>query len=162
MLTAPIKDDENERINVVKNLNILDTPAEERFDKITKKVVDRFKVPICTISIIDSEREWFKSCQGLDFSEGNREISFCGHAMYSDYVFIIEDTLKDDRFKDNPYVIGPPYIRFYAGVSLRDKKSKYPIGVLCIKDIKVRTLSAIDITDFMDLAAEAEIELNIF
>ena len=162
MLKAPIKNDEAERVEALKKLNILDTPTEERFDRITKIIVDRFKVPISTISIIDSNREWFKSCQGCNVSEGRREISFCGHAMYADYIFIVEDTLKDERFRDNPYVVNPPHIRFYAGVSLRDKKSKYPIGVLCMKDTKARALTTTDISDFMDLAAEAEDELNMF
>jgi GAF domain-containing protein len=162
MLKAPIQDNEDKRLRALKNLNILDTNPEERFDKITKKVVKRFKVPISTISIIDSDREWFKSCQGLNNSEGKREISFCGHAMYADYVFIVEDTLEDERFKDNPYVIGPPYIRFYAGVSLHESKSDFQIGVLCMKDFQPRKFSSEDLDDFLKLANEAEVELNMF
>ena len=160
MQLAPIFDNEADRLKALERLGILDTKPEERFDSITKKLTEEFNVPISTISIIDKDREWFKSCQGLDQREGKREISFCGHAMFSKHIFIIEDTLKDERFSDNPYVVGPPFIRFYAGIALHDLVTKLPIGVLCIKDTKPRTLSVDEIARLVSLGEEAERMLN--
>ncbi len=160
MITAPIPDNEAERMQAVRSLNILDTPEEERFDAITRKAINYFHVPVSTISIIDSEREWFKSCQGVTERQGERTISFCGHAMLSQFITIVEDTLQDDRFKDNPQVTGEPFIRFYAGMALRERKSGHPVGVFCIKDTQPRQLNTDDIAAFMELANEAENELN--
>ena len=160
MQLAPIFDNEDERLKALKRLGILSSKPDERFDTITKKLTEEFKVPISTVSIIDKDKEWFKSCQGLDQAEGKREASFCGHAMYSKHLFIVEDTLKDQRFADNPYVIGPPHIRFYAGVALHDQQTKLPIGVLCIKDTKTRVLSMDEINKLVALGEETEMMLN--
>ena len=160
MEPSPIPQNEEERIKVVKELGILDTPPEERFDKLTKEALDKLGVPISTISIIDSNREWYKSCQGLDKKEGDRSISFCGHAIFATNMFVVEDTLKDIRFFNNPTVIGYPFIRFYAGVTLLDHKTRLPIGVFCIKDIKPRKLSVEEVAVIMDIAERAERELN--
>lgn len=160
MQTAPIFENEPERLKALTRLGILDTQSEERFDAITKKLIDEFRVPIATISIIDKNREWFKSCQGLLQREGKRDVSFCGHAMFSKHLFIVEDTLKDQRFVDNPYVVGSPFIRFYAGVALHDELTKLPIGVLCIKDKKPRTLSVDEINQLVSLGEQTEQMLN--
>ncbi len=160
MISAPVQDNEQARLVAVYGLNILDTQPEPRFDDITKQACENFSVPISTISIIDGQREWFKSCQGIDVREGARDISFCGHAMYADYVFVVEDTWQDPRFFDNPYVKGKPFIRFYAGVALREINSRLPVGVLCIKDNKPRKFTLDDIAALIDLAKQAELELN--
>lgn len=160
MLKATIPADEEKRMEAVKRLNILDTKPEARFDELTKTAIKRFNVPISTISIIDKEREWYKSCQGTLSREELRDISFCGHAMFSRDVFIVENALKDVRFMDNPLVVGPPYVRFYAGVAIHEKKSGQPIGVFCIKDIQPRTMSPEDITFLVELAKQAEDMLN--
>lgn len=161
MLQAPIPKDEQIRQTAVENLKILNTAPEERFDKITKEAQAYFKAPMCTISILDNAREWYKSCQGMcNTKEGSRDISFCGHALLSKFIFIIEDTLLDSRFADNPYVTGFPYIRFYAGMRLLDRISKQPIGVFCIKDIKPRHLNPTDIAIFLDFSNRAEEEIN--
>ncbi len=141
-------------------MGILDTKPEERFDRITKEATEKLQVPISTIAILDSKREWFKSCTGLDQKESDRAISFCGHALLVKELFIIEDTLKDDRFKDNPMVTGFPFIRFYAGQALLDYKTGKSIGVFCIKDTKPRKLSVGEVGIILDLANKAEIELN--
>lgn len=161
MQKSPLHSEENDRLNIVKTLNILDTKSEERFDNITKNAVEKLNVPISTITIIDEKREWFKSHQGLAAKEGPRDISFCGHALLASDVFIVEDTLKDNRFIDNPYVKANPPIRFYAGISLKHKKTNLPIGVLCVKDYKPRKLSTGEIGTLLELAKEAEYELNI-
>jgi len=160
MLTAPIPPNEKERLAAVLELKILNTKREERFDRITKKVLERFNVPISTISILDADREWYKSCQGLDAKEGPRSTSFCGHIISQNYIFVIEDTLLDPRFADNPQVTGKPYVRFYAGMALRNKKNDLTVGVLCMKDTKPRKFSKQDILDLKDLAHLAEEELN--
>lgn len=160
MKKAPIPKNEKERLEAVHRIAILDTEPEGRFDVLTKEAVEKIKVPISTLTILDSKREWFKSCQGLDKKEGERAISFCGHALLVKNIFFVEDTLKDPRFADNPMVIGSPYIRFYGGISLVDYKTGQYIGVFCIKDTKPRTLNADEVDILMDLADRAEKELN--
>lgn len=160
MQTAPIPKNEKERLEVVHNLGILETKTEKRFDDLTQEAIEKLKVPISTITIIDKDREWFKSCRGLDNKEGGRDVSFCGHALLATDMFVIEDTLLDQRFKDNPMVLGSPFIRFYAGISLLDHMSGLPVGVFCIKDTRPRKLTLKEIDIIMDLANRAEIELN--
>lgn len=153
-------ENEKERMEAVHKMAILDTEPEGRFDNLTKEAVEKIKVPISTLTILDSKREWFKSCQGLDQKEGDRAISFCGHALLAKNIFFVEDTLKDPRFADNPMVVGKPFIRFYGGIALVDHKSGHYVGVFCIKDTKPRTLSAEQVDIFVDLADRAEKELN--
>lgn len=160
MKSADKPNNEKERLEAVHRLNILDTKPEERFDVLTKEVIKKLNTPISTITILDENREWFKSCQGIDNKENSREISFCSHAMLSSVLFIVEDTLKDPRFADNPMVINPPYIRFYAGIRLLDHKTGLPIGVFCIKDTKPRKLSLKEINILLDIGSRAETELN--
>jgi GAF domain-containing protein len=159
MQSAPMQDNEKERLEKIKELGILDTEPEERFDMITRDALKEFKVPISTVTIIDENREWYKSCQGLDVKEMPRDLSFCAHAMLSNDIFIIEDTLKDDRFKDNPMVVDNPHVRFYAGISLHNKEG-IAIGVFCIKDTKPRVFSANEMGLLINFAARAENELN--
>jgi GAF domain-containing protein len=151
---------EEERLNIVKALNILDTKPEERFDKITKMATERLHVPISTITIIDKDREWFKSYKGLSRSESPRDVSFCGHALLMSDIFMIEDTLKDERFENHPQTKAPLPIRFYAGINLKHKQSGFPVGVFCIKDYKPRTLHLNELEIFLELAKEAEYQLN--
>ncbi|MEI6281080.1 MAG: GAF domain-containing protein [bacterium] len=160
MQNAPIPDDENKRLEVVHRMAILDTEPEERFDVLTREAVEKLHVPMSMVSILDSSREWFKSCIGLDKNVGDRTSSFCGHALLATNIFIIEDTLEDKRFLDNPTVTGFPFIRFYAGVALLDYKTHQPIGVFCVKDTKPRTLTTTQIALIIDLANRAEKELN--
>jgi len=95
---------EEHRLKTLRSLNILDTASEERFDRLTRMAKRLFNVPIATISLVDEDRQWFKSCIGLTVKETPRDISFCGHAILDDEVFIISDTLQDERFVDNPLV----------------------------------------------------------
>ena len=160
MKIAPISPDEEKRLAAVHRMAILDTNPEDRFDDLTKEAVKKLHVPIAAISILDSKREWFKSCQGLDQKENSRDVSFCGHALLAKNIFIVEDTMKDDRFFDNPMVIGRPFIRFYAGQALLDYKSGQPVGVFCVKDLSPRNLSLEEIDIITNLADRAEKELN--
>lgn len=151
---------EEDRIASVCKLKILDTVPEERFDQITVKALEAFKVPISTISIVDSDREWYKSVKGLDVRETPREISFCGHAILQEDIMIVEDTLKDQRFYNNPMVVNHPHVRFYAGKSLYEKGTIQAVGVFCIKDIVPRVFTLDEIGIFLELAKQAEDEIN--
>ena len=151
--------DEKLRLKSLRSLNVLDTPAEERFDRLTRLAKRMFNVPIALVSIVDENRQWFKSCIGLGVSETPRDISFCGHAILKDEVFIVNNTLEDDRFFDNPLVLDEPYIRFYAGCPLRYNDGSN-LGTLCIIDTIPRKLTNEDLEALKDLAELAEHELN--
>ena len=110
--------DEQRRLQALRDLELLDTPAEERFDRLTRIAQSVFQAPIALVSLVDAQRQWFKSRQGLDATETPRDISFCGHAILGDEVFYIPNALEDPRFADNPLVAGAPDIRFYAGAPL--------------------------------------------
>ncbi len=159
MITPEVPAYEVERIKALKSLKLLDTPTEERFDRITRIVKTIFKVPIVLVSLVDVNRQWFKSCLGLDVSETSREVYFCGHAINEDKPFIIPDACNDVRFYDNPLVTGDPYIRFYAGIKVKDQNG-YGLGTLCIIDDKPRNLSEEEITLLQELAKLVEVELN--
>ncbi len=160
MLLAPIPAYEEERLQAVKSLNLLDTKSEVRFDHITEKAVKDLNAPISTITLVDKDREWYKSKQGIIESEGNRSDSFCGHTILGQNIFVVEDAKNDDRFKDNPKVIGGNKIRFYAGVALYDRKSKMPVGAFCVKDTKPRKMTVEEMNKVLQLAKEAENEIN--
>lgn len=146
------------RLNALRSLNILDTPAEERFDRVTRLAKRMFDVPIVLISLVDENRQWFKSSIGLNINETSREISFCGHTILGNEVLIIDDTTQDVRFADNPLVLREPYIRFYAGCPLRFVDGSR-LGTLCIIDTSPRTLDEGETRALMDLAGLAENEL---
>ena len=117
-----------------------------------------FGVQIALVSIVDTNRQWFKSCDGLDASETSREISFCGHAILGDDIFLVPDAALDERFSDNPLVTGEPNIRFYAGCPLRMANGS-KLGTLCIIDRQPREFGDEDKALLRDLARMAEQEL---
>ncbi|EGR7975890.1 sensor domain-containing diguanylate cyclase [Vibrio vulnificus] len=158
MQTPEKPDNEPQRIADLHSLHILDTAAEERFDRVTRIARRLFDVPIALVSLVDEDRQWFKSCFGLNASETPRDISFCGHAILGTDTLIVEDASQDERFADNPLVTGTPHIRFYAGVPLF-YEDKSCLGTLCIIDSKPRTLNAEERLDLIDLAKMAEREL---
>lgn len=158
MIKPALPLDETQRLMSLHSLRILDTPSEQRFDRITRMAQRLFGVEICLISLVDSERQWFKSKQGLDACETSREISFCGHAILEDKVFIVEDASVDPRFADNPLVTGAPNIRFYAGAPIRGPHG-YRIGTLCLIHSSPHSLSVEDQETLGDLAAMVEDEL---
>jgi diguanylate cyclase (GGDEF)-like protein len=149
---------EETRLKNLRSLNILDTHTEERFDRLTRLAQRMFDVPIAVVSLIDENRQWFKSCMGLDAKETSRDISFCGHAILRDEIFIIPDATKDIRFSDNPLVLDEPKIRFYAGCPLKYMDGSL-LGTLCIIDTKPRKFVEDDLTALKDLAELAEHEL---
>ncbi len=151
--------DEPERLAALQALRILDTPPEERFERITRVARRLFGVPIALVSLVDASRQWFKSCQGLTVREMPREVSFCAHAILGDALFVVPDTRQDPRFADNPLVVSEPAVRFYAGQPLHDPQG-HRLGTLCIMDRAPRTLSPADAQALRDLAAWAESELG--
>lgn len=134
---------------------LLSRGAEERFDRITRLARHTFTVPIALMSLIDRDKQLFKSRQGLDALETSRDVSFCGHTILSDEPLIIENALKDKRFADNPLVTGAPNIRFYAGIPLHTG-SGHRIGSLCLIDSQPRTFSDEQVEILSDLAAMVE------
>lgn len=161
MLEAPLPENESKRLNRLYQCLILDTPAEEAFDDITQLAAQICEVPIALVTLIDRNRQWFKSKVGLDVTETPRKLAFCTYAILQSDVLIVPDALEDNRFADNALVTSEPYIRFYAGVPLITQDG-YALGTLCIIDRVPRELSAEQIQALKALARQVvrQIELR--
>ncbi len=151
MPAAAYPPNEAERQELLDSLRLLDTENEEVFDRITRLVARLLKVPTALFSLVDADRQWFKSRVGLDALETPREQAFCAHAILQDQPLVVPDATHDERFADNPLVTGAPNIRFYAGVPIRSSGG-LPIGTLCAIDDHVRVLSADELCILIDLA----------
>lgn len=143
MIKPALPANEQERLALLYELLLLDTPPEERFDKIVEFASSEFNVPICLISLIDANRQWFKARVGVDACETERDISFCAHALLGDGILLVPDALLDPRFHDNPAVTGAPHVRFYAGAPLTCKDG-LTLGTLCLVDTVPRTFDAVE------------------
>lgn len=150
MLPAPIPENERERLASLRRMQLLATPDEESFDRVTRTAQRLFNVPIALVSLVDEHRQWFKSCIGLSVRETPREVSFCGHAILGDALFVIEDAASDVRFADNPLVTQAPHVRFYAGRPLRNSEG-HTIGTLCVIDSRARQFSESERQSLNDL-----------
>ena len=159
MLPAPLPANDDERLRALRELLILDTPPEQRFDRIIAFAAEEFEVPIALLSMVDRNRQWFKARIGLDVCETARDISFCGHAILSDDTLVIPDTLADPRFADNPLVTEAPSIRFYAGAPLQPTPG-LRVGTLCLIDTRPRQFDAMDLAILASLRDLAEAELR--
>lgn len=142
MILASIPEDEDDRLAALHRLLLLDTPPEERFDRIVAFAATEFDVPVALISLVDSDRQWFKAKVGLSICGTPRSTSFCSHAILAHEVMVVPDAALDDRFSNNPMVIGEPHIRFYAGAPLELEHGKR-IGTLCLIDTVPRTIDAL-------------------
>ncbi len=158
MLKPELPSNEVARLETLKTLRILDSAPEERFDRLTRIAKSLFSVPVSLVTLVDAERQWFKSAQGVTVSETPRDISFCGHAILADDVFYIPDAKADKRFMDNPLVTESPNIRFYAGCPLR-MPNGHKIGTLCLIDEKPRSMPDEEKALLRDLAVLVEQEL---
>ena len=151
MPAAAYPPNEAERQTLLASLRLLDTEAEEVFDRITRLVARLLKVPTALFSLVDAERQWFKSRVGMETLETPREQAFCAHAILQDQPLVVADAATDARFADNPLVTGSPNIRFYAGVPIRSSGG-LPIGTLCAIDDHARVLTADELCILIDLA----------
>jgi DNA-binding response OmpR family regulator len=137
---APLPIDEERRLQALRGLRLLDTPAEDRFDRLTRLASAVFGVPMALVSLVDRDRQWFKSRHGLPACETHRDLSFCAHAVANGQTLVVPDTLLDARFAENPLVTGAPRIRFYAGYPLHLEKGVC-VGTFCLLDTRPRELT---------------------
>lgn len=150
---------EKRRLAALEKLGILDTPPEERLDRLVRIARQFYRVKTALFSVLDEERQWFKSKEGLDVTETSRSVAFCDYAIRQDQAFIVEDASLDPRFKSNPLVTGHPNIRFYAGIPVREP-SGFKLGALCIIDDQPRQISEVDLDVLRTLASVIEDELE--
>ncbi len=153
-------DDEPARMAALQRYDIVDTAPESAFDKITALIKTVLDVPIATVTLVDAQRQWFKSKQGLDVQETARDISFCTHTIQARTPMIIPDASADPRFRNNPLVTGPPHIMSYAGVPLVSPDG-YNVGALCAIDRVPRQLSKAQIDIMVHCAALVVDELEL-
>lgn len=159
-MRASLPDNEAARLQALEKYQILDTLPESAFDDLTRLAAYICGVPIALVSLIDCDRQWFKSKVGLEISQTPRDISFCAHGILQSDLLIVRDTLQDNRFADNPLVIGEPYARFYAGVPLIDADG-FALGTLCVLDIVPRDLSVEQQEALATLSRQVETQLNL-
>ncbi|WP_158769553.1 sensor domain-containing diguanylate cyclase [Paraglaciecola sp. L1A13] len=159
MIKPVIPENEAERLHALRTLQILDTSHEERFDRVTRMAKRMFGVSTSLVTLIDEDRQWFKSKQGLDITETPRDVSFCGHAINQNGLFIISNASQDERFFDNPFVKDDPKVRFYAGYPLKIREG-VNIGTLCLIDQEPRVMNAEDQQLLKDLGAMVEQEIK--
>ncbi len=161
MLKAPTPLVEFERLKALLEYEVLDTVSEQSFDDLVKMASHICGTPIALVSLIDSNRQWFKAKHGLDAPETPRDVSFCGHAIVNPgSIFVVPDSFKDDRFADNPLVVGAPNVRFYAGAPLVND-SGFALGTLCVIDHQPRELSADQLTFLEILSRQVVAQLEI-
>jgi GAF domain-containing protein len=139
-MSFPIGPNEAERLKILLETGALGATADPALDKICEEARRYFEIPICTLTLLDNARQRIKAAQGLEPGETPRDAAFCNYTILSDEVFVVEDALADDRFKDNPFVTGTPFVRFYAGAPLIFLKN-IRLGALCLIDAKPRALS---------------------
>ena len=153
---------EEERIHTLKKYDILDTPPDGSFDRVTKLAAKLFNVPIAIVSLVDTDRIWFKSRYGIDITQIDRALGLCSVAIESDDIYLMEDAIKDAQLLKNPYVTGPCGLRFYAAAPLK-VKGGYNIGTLCIIDRNPRQLAEWQKEVLQDLAETLvdQIELRL-
>ena len=160
-MDAPsVPEAEAKRLTSLRNLNLLDTPAEERFDRLVRLAARTLRVPLATLSLMDDVREWIKSSHGLAPIAIPRDASFCAQAIQSDEPFVIPDAGRDPRFAENPLVSGEPRVRFCAAVPLHAEDGQR-VGALAVMDRQAGKLGAEDQRLLHDLGAVAELELQV-
>ncbi len=158
-MTTTTDFDDGRRLAALHSLGILDTPQEERFERLTRLASTLFGAPIALVSLVDLDRQWFKSSVGLDARETPRSVAFCSHAVEQGDMLVVPDATRDPRFASNPLVTGAPDIRFYAGQPVYSHSGE-PVGTLCVIDRVPRDFSPDQRQCLRDLAALVEDELN--
>lgn len=160
MMGAPIPREEEARLESLRQYKILDTEAEQIFDDITALIASICDTPIALLTFVDGDRQWIKSNVGLPVVQTTRNASFCAHAICGETLFVVPDALVDERFADNPLVLGDPNIRFYAGMPLITPEG-HALGALCVIDHSPRQLSNDQKTKIEALAKSAMLLLEI-
>lgn len=160
MIEVPVPLNETERLASLRKLNVLDTPIEERYERLTRMACRTLGVPIAAFTLVDDKRQWFKSIQGLNSTETAKELSFCAHVVAGNDVLLVPDATQDQRFFDNPLVTGNPNISFYAGCPVRSPDGQ-TIGALCAIDNRPRKLDPEQIQALRDLAILVENEMKL-
>lgn len=155
----PVPGNERARLAALASSGLVDSASEPRFDRLARLASMVTGSPIALISLLTSTRQWFKARVGLPVQETPRDWAFCSHAILQNDLFVVEDALSDERFRDNPLVQQDPHIRFYAGVPLRDKSGQ-PLGTLCVIDCEPRRLRAAEVQGLLDLAEIASSEIQ--
>ncbi len=158
---APFPPNETERLAVLNRLNILDSEPDSVFDDIVSLTAELFDVPICLVSLVDTDRQWFKARIGLDAQTTPRDVGFCAYAILHNDVFVVEDATLDRRFADSPLVTGYPHVRFYAGAPLTIEAG-INVGSLCIIDREPRRVrdGELDKLRVLARAVAAHMRLN--
>jgi PAS domain S-box-containing protein len=159
MIAPPIPKDELRQLRALRKLGLLDTPAEERFDRVVRTAARIFQAPVSLVSLVDANRQGFKARNGQNLLFTPRGVSFCSHALFCPGLFVVPDTTRDVRFAGNPFVTGAPHVRFYAGCPLSAADGSR-VGVLCVIDSQPREFGEEDQRTLADLGAWAELELR--
>ena len=157
---APLPKNEVKRLKVLWQYDVLDTVPEEIFDDLTDLAAHICEAPVALISLVDENRQWFKSRVGISLQETSRDISFCAHALLTDDLLVIPDATKDPRFRDNPMVTGPQRIRFYAGAPLVTPDG-HALGTLCVLDKQPRKLRSEQLKALQVLARHVVSQLEL-
>lgn len=160
MTLAAIPIDETERLADLRATHLMDTPAEERFDRLVKLSAHVLHAPIAFIALIDGDRQWFKAKCGFQMDSTGRDVSFCSHTILQSDPLIVPDTTQDERFSDNPLVVGEPHVRFYAGHPLRGPRG-FNVGTICIIDMIERTFTEDQVKTLCELAQLCEHEIGL-
>ena len=160
MIAAPHPPDEAARVAALRQLKILDTSPEPELDDLTSLVAFVCGTPMAVVSLVDSDRQWFKSRYGIDETETPRQISFCQHAILQRGLFVVPDAAQDERFRDSPLVLDGPRIRFYAGVPLLDDDG-HALGTLCTMDRVPRELTQRQQEALLMLARQASAHFRL-
>lgn len=161
MVIAAPHPQEEERLASLLRSNMLDTPRDRELDRLIFTAAQIFRLPIVILTLIDAERQWFKSAVGVTVLETRRDIAFCAHTILQSDIMIVEDATKDLRFHDNPLILEEPFIRFYAGVPVLSADG-FPVGSFCIIDRLARQIGREEIVTLKQLAHEAEILIRRF
>ncbi len=159
-MKPPIPMNEHVRLELLRQYEILDTPAEEVFDEITERAAGICRTPMSLLTFVDRDRAWFKSCTGLKLRETPRETSFCAHAICQDGLYVAPDASSDERFADNPLVGGEARVRFYAGIPLVSPEG-LALGTLCVLDREPRELTPEQTDELKQLAQGVVLLLEI-
>lgn len=160
MKVAPLPPTEDARLRALRQTGVLDTEPEESFDYLTAMAAEICGTPIALITLVDVDRQWFKSSVGVEIAETPRDVSFCAHTILQSDLLVVGDALKDDRFADNPLVTADPRIRFYAGSPLVTHDG-HAIGTFCVIDTVPRRLSEQQATALRALSRHAAAVLGL-